>query len=121
MSFAKVNRNKLSLAFILGVTIACSSGLAHAAWPDVTVRFGDLNLDDPRDAATLYVRLHQAAARVCPTSGMGRLYVVRRVIDRCMEEVIGGAVDSIHKPLLTAYTAERLESRRIAGVPPHFE
>jgi UrcA family protein len=87
----------------------------------ITVRFGDLNIDQPAGAAVLYRRIRHAAERVC---GEPRLPGERAVsLDwrRCVAKAVDGAVVAVDRPALTAYhrvhskPSERVASMALAA------
>jgi len=74
--------------------------------PQVTVKFGDLNVSNPQGAATLYRRIHGAAETVCL-----RMYIDERAYEwhknACLQKVIGDAVIKVDRPALSAIFASK--------------
>jgi UrcA family protein len=75
----------------------------------VTVRYYDLNLDNPKDIANLYHRIRGAAVQVCmPEEGP---QVVNRVFwtawNDCFFQAIDNAVRTVHSDKLNVYHSER--------------
>ena len=89
---------------ILGV-LATGFGVATAnadtAVRSTTVKFKDLNLSDPKGAATLYSRISRAAHEVCDVPG--DVYPNTRAEARlCVQKAIADAVMKVGNPQLTA-------------------
>jgi UrcA family protein len=89
---------------VSGMTAPASAG--QFAGPDVTVRYADLDITTSAGAESLYERIQQAAARVCPASD--RTLVRQMAAERCRNEVVAQAVDSLSNPRLTAIYAARM-------------
>ena len=74
--------------------------------PQVTVKFGDLNVSTSQGAAALYRRIHSAAVDVC-----SRMYVIEQAYkwhkDACLQKVIGDAVIKVNRPALSAVFASK--------------
>jgi UrcA family protein len=73
----------------------------------IVVRYGDLNLTNPRGAATLYGRISAAAREVCDASEVvSRDPGARASVDACVRKAIGEAVAEVGRPeLLAIYNA----------------
>lgn len=86
---------------------------ASAAPPgDVTVKFGDLDLNTARGAATLYSRIKTAAEQACP--GADSLFVPRHLAAlRCENAAVADAVATVSNPKLAALYAERARHGRV--------
>ncbi len=86
------------------IAASFAAGAAAAddrALPKVTVRYGDLDLSSPRDAATLYQRIRIAAAEVCwPLEGASVAAVFR--VQTCRQHAIADAVSRVNRPELSA-------------------
>ena len=80
------------------VAAACLTGSAFAH--DVTVRYGDLDINSTAGATTLYQRIVGAASTVCGEQGVG--IDARRHWTVCFQSAVNGAVDQVHSPLLTS-------------------
>jgi UrcA family protein len=68
--------------------------------PSVVVKFGDLDLSQPEQAATLYDRLQHAACEVCPpvsARDLSRFEVARS----CYKTALARAVRSVDQASLT--------------------
>ena len=80
--------------------------------PQVTVKFGDLDVSTPQGAAALYRRINSAAIDVC-----SRMYVIEQAYkwhkDACLQKVIGDAVIKVNRPALSAVFASKS-----GGSPP---
>jgi UrcA family protein len=68
----------------------------------VIVHYGDLDLARPGSAARLYVRLADAAEKVCSPLDSPDLSLGQRH-RRCVEEALDAAVTRVNDPRLTAY------------------
>ena len=77
--------------------------------PNVTVRYGDLNLNTPAGVEELYGRLRAAARHVCGV-GERRALVDAMVAKSCYRQVLGAAVDDVKSPTLS--DLHRAESTR---------
>jgi UrcA family protein len=69
----------------------------------ITVRFGELNLDQPAGAAVLYRRIQVAAERVCGDPLPPGSFIPSHVWRRCVAQAIERAVIAVDRPALTAY------------------
>ena len=69
----------------------------------VVVRFTDLDLSQPRDAQTLYNRLHAAARQVCNDEGGGMQDLERlRQYKDCVDRAMANAVTDVGSTRVTA-------------------
>lgn len=78
---------------------------AHADGPTaVAVRFNDLNLDQPTDAAVMLGRLDRAAIQACGASPFASLRDYRLAIrgSRCYADGMSHAISELNAPALTA-------------------
>jgi len=69
----------------------------------ITVHFGDLNIDQTTGAIVLYRRIRHAAERVCGEPQLPGSRVVSLAWRRCVADSIDRAVISVDRPALTAY------------------
>ena len=69
----------------------------------ITVHFGDLNIDRTAGAVVLYRRIRHAAERVCGEPQLPGSRVVSVAWRRCVADSIDRAVVSVDRPALTAY------------------
>jgi UrcA family protein len=111
MNTHKHIRPTLSLAaFAALAALACTFGTSVATAAPVTddsassevVRFKDLNLANPKDAATLYKRISRAARNVCWNSlsvadGSRMTHAAR-----CYDATMDRAISDVNSPALTA-------------------
>jgi UrcA family protein len=109
--FHKINLRMILLLAIPTLLIA-ESGMAVARAdeaPSVTVRYHDLNLNDPEGIANLYERIHAAAVVVCKSVEGPQL--VNRVLwkewNACMNHAVANAVHAVNNENLSAYHWER--------------
>jgi UrcA family protein len=94
------------LAILLGSLSACAD--VHAAPADYevatrTVKYGDLDLAGSAGAATLYLRIQNAARAVCEPAISSRAWESIRLTQRCAEQSIARAVADVNAPALTSY------------------
>jgi UrcA family protein len=84
-----------------GLTVNHASAASAYEEPiNVVVRYSDLNLSRPQDAATLYGRIRRAAHEACEdfdTESLERL----QQFHRCMEQAVSNAVAKISSRQLT--------------------
>ncbi len=69
----------------------------------ITVRFGDLNLDQPAGAAALYRRIRFAAEHVCGDPLPPGSAIPSQVWRSCVAQAIERSVIAVDRPALTAY------------------
>jgi UrcA family protein len=69
--------------------------------PQVTVKYGDLNIASPAGAAVLYARIGQAAKNVCQQFE-GRGLDVDAQRKACINQSISSAVTKVNSPALSA-------------------
>ena len=94
-------------ALLATVTLATGLTVDHASAAsayeeptNVVVRYSDLNLSQPKDAATLYHRIQRAAREACEDNGLESLERTVR-IRRCMQEAVNNAVAKVSSQQLT--------------------
>ncbi|MEP6546830.1 MAG: UrcA family protein [Gammaproteobacteria bacterium] len=92
----------LPVMFSIGPVEASNS---DAGVPSVTVRYHDLNLDSSTDVASLYARIHVAAAVVCTLSEDDRAskLALRTERDKCINHAVARAVLTVRNGNLSAY------------------
>ena len=103
------------------------SALAAPATPaardteQLTVYFGDLNIDQTAGAAVLYRRIKHAAERVCGEPHLPDSHMVSASWRKCVAQAIDGAVVAVDRPALTVYhrvhtsPSERVSSMALAA------
>jgi len=84
------------------MSLMCTLLVAIAFIPKETVKFQDLNINDPAGAAALYQRLHAAAQRVCFTEWDKNPIKVQRA-EACANLAESRAVNQLDVAELTAY------------------
>jgi len=90
--------------FVGAMMLAAAQVPAATATPDITVRYADLDLTTATGAEQLYERIHRAALEVCPSVSF--MEVQRHAAaERCLNEVVAHAVNSIASPRLAAVYA----------------
>ena len=96
--------NSFRAAMIATVTafgIACSTALAAAEPPTLTVRYTDLNVESEQGAQALYARLRMASKHVC-ANFEGRELRQRAAWKECYDEALTKAVADLNVERLTA-------------------
>ena len=73
---------------------------------ELVVRFSDLNLDQPRDVARLYIRVSSAAENVCGPRSMGGYFPTAGYV-ACYSDAVNRAVARIDRPSVSAYFRQR--------------
>jgi UrcA family protein len=100
-SNVKTNNHSM-LGYVTAMCLACVVVAFNAHAGDQvrseTVKFADLNVGTPAGAEALYVRIHEAAVRVCRQPG-GFQAAVRSCMNKAENEAIG----KVNLPLLTAF------------------
>ena len=84
------------------MSLMCTLLVAIAFIPKETVKFQDLNINDPAGAAALYQRLHAAAQHVCFTEWDKNPIKVQRA-EACANLAESRAVSQLDVAELTAY------------------
>jgi UrcA family protein len=84
-----------------------ANGSMSADAPAMTVRFADLDLTKPQDAAVLYQRIRFAARLVCNTASSPWDGSQVRNWARCFNSAVEEAVLRVDRPALTALYRER--------------
>lgn len=88
--------------------------------PEVTVKFGDLEISRPQGAAALYRRIHSAAETVCSLFRDHRDLVSQMHLDACINKAVADAVAAVNEPaLLAVYRAKmkKTQRERVASPP----
>jgi UrcA family protein len=73
--------------------------------PQVTVKYGDLNLANSQGVATLYSRIQAAAKNVCWQDGRDIQSTVQR--NACVDKAISGAVTKVNNSALSAMYGQK--------------
>jgi len=99
------------------VAISVSSLAGAAAYADSpsivefqhssTVRYGDLNLRQPRDVAKLYNRITLVADKVCGPRSLTGAYLKSAIYASCYADTVAQAVARVDQPSLTALYRQR--------------
>jgi UrcA family protein len=95
-------------------TLVVASALALSGWAaraddaaapnTATVRYADLDLNNPRGAAVLYQRLRRAAEHVCRNLD-GRSLEFREGYAACVHQALAKALTDVDRTTVTAYAA----------------
>jgi UrcA family protein len=72
----------------------------------ITVRFDDLNLEQPRGVAALYRRVRHAAEQVCGEPQRPGEAIISADWRACVAQAVERAVVAVDRPALTAYHRE---------------
>ncbi len=96
--------SRTSLAALLIATVVCGHATAAGlvAPRQEVVPFADLNLNHPKGVEALYIRLSQAAHRVCSVDGT-KLLMLRGAARECTKSSLRDAVALVNDTGLTAY------------------
>jgi UrcA family protein len=73
----------------------------------VRVKFGDLDVSRPQDAAVLYDRIRGAAEKVCSPYEAGG-FAAKMHLDACINEAISKAVTTVDVPALSRVHSARM-------------
>jgi len=101
---------------LLGAAVSVLSLACAAAYADTTsellsrsesVRFNDLNLNQPRDLARLFDRVSSAADRLCGPRSFAGHYNKTADYESCYSDTVAHAVARIDRPSVTAYFQQR--------------
>jgi len=119
MGGSSFTRGHLKLGAILSFLCAGFAAIGAAAEPaadspQLVVRIGDLNLNDPKGIAAAYGRIQWAAERVCPLADSAD-YWVRVSAEPCIAQAISRALESIGSSQLKAYAQLQWPFR------PHYQ
>ena len=99
------------VAGLFGGTTYAATPVAHGQPGDaksITVKFADLNLQNPQGIAALYSRIHIAAKNVCGVpSGDEMFLAVVTAEERCVRESETRAIEATHVPALAAFYAKK--------------
>lgn len=74
-----------------------------------TVKFGDLDLNSPKDVATLYSRLKAAASQVCEPADSRAVDTFIR-LRHCKEQAIDQAVAAVNSSQLLSFHLARIDA-----------
>lgn len=102
-------RNLVASAILgaLAFSFASVSGAADGTtYPQLAVKFGDLDVSTSQGAAALYGRIHSAAYNVCwRLSDSNEAFKSSK--DACLQKVIAAAVTKVNEPALSAVFASK--------------
>ena len=88
---------------------AVSAGTGNDDVPSVAIHFDPQSLDTDRGARTLYRRIVNAAAEVCPQLSSSP-YMISDAVRRCRQESVARAVMMINNPHLAAVYAASMHN-----------
>ena len=98
---------KAALVLLVGAwqcdALATPGALTERDVEQITVHFGDLNIDQKAGAAALYRRIRHAAERVCGEPQLPGSHIVSPYWRKCVAQAVDGAVAAVDRPVLTAY------------------
>lgn len=96
---------RLSLTLLAGAVIATIAALPAQAWTPAThsvvVRYGALDLRDPKGIDSLYQRISTAAREVCGEPGTRGLQA-KAAIRACENTAVAQAIARVGHPALTS-------------------
>jgi UrcA family protein len=106
MNTETFNQVRTAIAAVLFGALATVAALPASANgydspPQITIKFGDLDISKPQGAAALYARIRAAAKVVCPRIEERNLGEKVRN-DACVDHAILIAVTQVDAPALTA-------------------
>jgi len=85
---------------IASIFVALPAAADSFAPLEEKVKFGDLDLSRPQDAALLYSRIRAAAERVCSPFDAAGL-AAKQHLDACINKAISEAVTTVDRPALS--------------------
>jgi UrcA family protein len=94
--------------------LLCCGALTNAVAGEqkvITVKYGDLNLSNPKGVATLYGRIQRAATVVCGSSPSPSPLSLKRASEQCKAEAIANAIRAVNNDVLTAMHKEKASRR----------
>ena len=114
-AFRKINSGMIAV-FVTPALLFADTGVAVTRVdeaPSVTVRYYDLNLNNPEGIASLYGRIHAAAVDVCKSAEGPEVVnrVFRSDLNECVADAVANAVNAVHNEKLSAYYSERIRRR----------
>lgn len=88
--------------------------VAEEAPQSVTVRYYDLNLNNPEGVAALYKRIHVAAISVCGAAegAQAENLIFWTAWNECLNHAIDNAVKTVNNEKLSAYRWTRIRGRK---------
>jgi UrcA family protein len=101
---------------VLGFATASVANADPQAPKTLTVRFGDLNLDNAQGVDALFKRIKNAARNVC-TEFEGRTLSNKRLYAECVDTALSTAIASVDRPALSRYVVDRSAKPRNSLVP----
>jgi UrcA family protein len=111
------SRRRLVLGSFCALYLALTGPAAAGSADDsmkprsVTVKYGDLNLNNAEGLKTLYARLARAARRVCSAPSGHLLSDVSYGVSDCRRNAIAAAVASVNNERLAALHRQRTERK----------
>jgi UrcA family protein len=111
ISYRSIVRS-VAMVLFAGVSSLLLTELSFAAdydepAPSITVRFHDLNLNNPEGIASLYGRIRGAADQVC-RSLESRDLMRKAQWQDCFSHAVADAVKAVHNAPLSAYHWQRI-------------
>ena len=98
-----INASMLVLALAWRCDALAAAAPADAGSNQITVHFGDLNVDRPAGAAVLYRRIRAAAQSVCGDRQPPGAHMTSPAWSSCVAQAIDEAVARVDRPAVTAY------------------
>jgi UrcA family protein len=107
------------LSTLAMLSIADAALAAPGSPPTVSIAYADLDLNQPKDAATMLKRIQRAAADACRQApdyvGNDTVTVLR--VNACYRQALARAVAGLDAPKVTEAFAGRRNSERLARLP----
>jgi len=91
-----------ALALIVLATPAAAQNARDAQTVSMTVRHGDLNLEDQAGARALVARINRAARMACGGRPFAREIVAIGAVQDCVRDASSRAVADVGRPIVTA-------------------
>lgn len=105
-----------ALVSALASSVAAVSAADNSDVPQAVVKFGDLNISNPQDAAKLYSRIAAAAYALCrPFDIDNRNLGAQARLKACVHKAIADAVTRVGQPeLIAIYNAKNPRRKTIS-------
>ena len=104
---------KAVLSALTSSVAALSIGADNSDVPQAVVKFGDLNISNPRDAAKLYSRIAAAAYAVCTPFDIDNQNLGAQArLKACVHKSIADAVTRVGQPELIAIYKAKNHTRK---------
>ena len=109
-----INKSILAIAAVLS-TAAAAQAAPEPGVPQMTVRYGDLDLSSRSGATAMYQRMQAASRVACESYGEGNTIADRAFNKSCRDDLISQGVDRLHSPELAAVAADGAAPIQVAS------